>query len=764
MKRMTLCMVGMMMAVGGVALAQKESVAHRLFSGERQLQAWADELENAQPETLEEAWEVMEVLLRAKRDEAALRLMPQVYALVLADKASERDEARQERPIQPEEWQERYEQAERKRRIGQQQGQVIHLLCQLPAARLKLSLAFFEMFDAVLVPEYGFEDLARSMKRMGWDDGKIVEWLNARCQSALAEEAPWEEMWFYDYQHYVRILWPMSRTAGGWLHYYFGYLRESPRRDEMLLHIMAEARESPDDMKKLAIFLRSYAFYFHGYERPSVTWLAETGERRTPLPPWSIAQSMGDDGRKNETRVAFLQRALAEPLTGEALVTFRKIVVGRSNIQMWGAPPSDELLQAMFRVETMDDLNRVYVALERADDAQRIMLEARALRKEHKLRDGSFLAGMTQAVSGFRVVENEILEREKQDETKPEYWLERARYYSGRKEPKEEEEALWRALALCDGAELSRDSPTYHHYDNSYQGLMHLLLKSERHDEAVALFKAKHAATKHDMRILVQTYWGDSQWLYQNARTELTEDVRHAYTWLKTTPKDESAEYRNAAYSCVTLLSRQSVAALHFGIMDFDNDPFAWDVLAMIDNGWDFGKMVYFLLFPEKLRIAYEYRANGTRPVVDNTQPSGYDHYVDCQLNTNKEAPDEKTIQRLKDCVSRKTIKAGMIREGIYEALKRGATDDETLNWFLLAAIDQAQHDWEKTSVYPLLIANYLATGDWQNAETYIALAEKCGAIPVDELQQAADLAEKAGATEAVRRMRDKIKNLGTLP
>jgi hypothetical protein len=61
---------------------EKGSVTHKLFTGEKQLQAWADELEKTQPQTLEEAWDAMDVLLRAERDEAVLRLIPHLDELI----------------------------------------------------------------------------------------------------------------------------------------------------------------------------------------------------------------------------------------------------------------------------------------------------------------------------------------------------------------------------------------------------------------------------------------------------------------------------------------------------------------------------------------------------------------------------------------------------------------------------------------------------------------------------------------------------------
>ena len=751
--------LGVSLAMGNMAFAQdmkRDSVEGKLFFGEKQLKPWADELENVLPETLAEAWDALEVLLRAERDEAALRLMPHIYTLVLKDRMSEQHDAQQETDTPSEQERQELRARLQQRQITRgKQGQAIKFLCDLPAERLKLCLAFFEVCDKVFTPA---RDLTETLQKMGWDNEQIMDWMSARFQSALTMEAQEDERYFLGTAAYLRLLWPMSSTARNWQFWHSQYLSKSPRRDDILLRIMEEARQAPDDMKKLAIFLAYYENYYPRLEPKNADWLFATAERRSPIEAWVIAKTVKNIVQENATKETFLKRALSKPLTTNEIATFRKIVLSRSSAHIWEESLSDELLQVMFRVEALDELNKIYLQSNLGDAAQRVMLEARELRKKHQLRAGSFVAGQTQLMSGFRVVENEIKEREKLDEAKPEYWLERAEYYRGRNEPKEREDAYRRVLAFCDVAELRRDNPIYHSYARAYQELFSLLKGGERNPEAIELFQAQRAAD------LLEVYFSDEEWLYREIRDEMTEDLRHAYNWLKTTPKDESRDYRRTAHYNLYRLTRQPVATIRFGVMDFENDPFAWDVLAMINHPYDFGKYVYFLLFPQKLQIAYEYRVNGIQPVVDNRQPARHNHYVGCLLNNNKEMPDEKALLKLKNLVNRNLLSVNMIYQGIYEVLQKEATDYETLNWFLLTAINQAKHDWEKGTAYRSLIDNYLAMGDWQNSEKYIILVAERGNVRIDALRQTADLAEKAGAAEDARRIRERIKDIGVRP
>ena len=715
------------LATGGTVFAQvanKDSVAWKLLSGEKQLQNWADEMENARPETLDEAWDALEVLLRAERDDAAIRFLPRLKTLGLKEGPT---------------W-----------HNGSRQARVTEALCNVPAERARLGIAFFETCGAVFAPVFGFKNLAQSMKNTGWSDEQILDWLDARCQSALAAELKEEEWWFVNDIAYLQILWPGAGTSWRrWWRPYVDCLRESPRRDEILQRAMEDARESPDDMKKWVVFLAMHAEYHHGLETQNADWLLATVEQQSPLQALIIAQFVERFARKNEMKEAFLKRALSEPLGDGECGTFREIMKGRSNVPLFGEPPSNELVRIMFRVEVMDGLNKLYLRLNRGDDAQRVMLEARELRKEHKLRDGSFLlAGMTQSISGFRVVEDEIKEREALDETKPDYWRERAAYYRGRNEPKELEEALRRLLACYDTADFKKDASNHHPHLSAFRDLFQFLWFTKRQDEAMELFKAYRSAAKGNTGILYSLYLYGARSVKEANRFDeiepgLVEDLRDVYEELKTKPNPRP----NAGISLILNFWDE---ALRAGILDFKNDPAAWAMLARTGNYHTGSLMscVGSLLFPKADRDFIKSLNSNVRPYPVTPQ---------------KQELDDEMFRVLKEVVERGVFPGWQVRA--FGEIFQPAADLENSNWFLLAALQIAQDDYEKQRCRTGLIANYIAMGDLENCEKHIPLYEGLDNVDVRMLfrflQQTADLAEKTGAPEAAARMRARIQNLG---
>ena len=752
MKNISVMPIVLAFAISGAPChaQQEDSVASKLFSGEKRLQAWADELEKTQPETLAEVWDALEVFLRAERDEAALRLFPRIIGLALNEEPL-RMEREAMREMTEEERELIYQKAEVERGRARQRARILESLCKLPPERAKLGIAFFETCGTAHAPSYSFEELAESMRATGWDDEKITDWLKNRCQAAMAMETKQEEMWRHSGDlFYLQILLAMPRTAKNWQDWYFKYLAKSPRRDGILLQIMDDARQSPDDMKKLAVFLSSFAKYWHGMKPVDADWLLETIERRSPLEAWIVGKCLAVNHRTNfmrahEIQEAFFKRALAEPLSAEERGKVKKLHEHRSNI--FCEPPSDDEIQAMFSVEAMDGLNKLYLGLNRGDDAQRVMLEARELRKKHRLGNDNFLAGETQAASGFRVVENEIREREALDAEKPEYWRERARYYKGRNEPEEEEKALRKLLAFYDVPEYKADIKS-HTYMSALNDLFQFLWMQKRQDEAMKLFKEHRDAAKGNTRVLSSLYFygmrrvdfgvrkfgavGNDEKYFPQMQPWLREDLRDAYREFKTNPEEFRYTGGSFLFDCFD-------EAVRANILDFENDPMAWVVLAVASNGMDL-KKIRSLLFPG-----------------DEKKPNG------------------KILQKMKEAVERGVFKGNQIYD--FGEVLHGAADYKNADWFLLAALERAESDFEKGKCHDGLMRNCLAAGDWRNCEKYIfLLAEKeahwraiqWGAMNLDTLcnalRQCADLAEKSGAVEDAQRMRARIANMGVFP
>lgn len=703
---------------------QRSGVEHKLLSGERQLQAWADEAENAQPQTLNEAWDTLEVLIRAERDDAAIRLMPRVYALYLN--------------------------AEAFYKYDPKLGRIGNSLLRLPQGRGKLCIAFFETFGAVWSPQE-FGDHKKSipvqfMQQAAWDDTRIVSWLYDRYQTALMFGSKKE----HALHNMIYTLCPMPRAAQGWQDLYFQQLCVSPQGEEVFRKIKDDARQSPSDMRRLTIFLASLE-YTKGFDPKDAGWLLKAF-RKNPYGSWVVGCFVigtGDiptadmDIPKAKITEAFLKQALTTPLTAEACDSYRGYLQTRSS--MIQPKRSDDLIRVMFRVTVMDGLNNLYLKLNRGKDAQRVMLEARKLRGKHNFPEENFLAGMTQAASGQRVVEAAIKAREEADESKPEYWMQRAAYYHGRKEPDEEEEALRRALALYDVAELPQQGGASNSYPNVFSSLFRFLWGQARGDEAVALFKTHRAAARYNAGVLSAMYYDCVNDIYiaknghfwKEVEPGLVEDLRDAYERLRALPKGENPHSNTCsdAYArlSVYLLSRYPELAMRSGVLNFDEDPFAWDALLMIDFQFAFPRCIDILLFPGG----------------DKKQP-----------------PNEKSLQQLKGLANRRALDVNRLCE--ISGVLRNATDYETSNWFLQEAVKLVKFDTERIGIYAGLSANFRAMGDWQNSEKYISLSEKLDNVRVEDivkaLQQTADLAEKSGAPEAALRIRERIKNLGETP
>ena len=701
-------------------MAEKGGVAHQLFTGKKQLHAWADELEKAQPETLAEVWDAMEVLLRAERYEALTPLIPLAYQLSLKTNALEKYDARR--------------------------SMIAVWLCRLPPEHGKLCIAFFEMFGAVLslydamfpyeINSNRADALLKFMQAEKWSPEQIADWVYNRYQAALAFDVQKEKKSFERASVY-----PMSSIARYWENFYFQQLLASPEKENVFNQIRNDARESPNDMKKMAFFLSSIR-HAGGIGANDAEWLLTAFKQRA-YGSWVIGgllkTKMYVDGnevreaRMEELKEAFLRQALSTPLTAEECDRVRAYLQGMSS--MMQPERSDELICVIFSVQVMDDLNELYLELNRGEEAQRVMLQARELRKKHNLGEGNFLAGATQGMSGARVVEAEIIAREEADETNPSYWIERAHYYKGRKEDKEEEDALRRALALFD---VTKTDPSIYPYRHVFSGLFNFLWNRGRHDEAMELFKTQRAAARHNASVLGEMYYVCRKTIsdanrFNEIEPGLVEDLRDAYEFLKTPREDADQAYLNMFSSNKGLLRSYASEAIRAHVLDFKNDPFAWDALAMFDHPFYFNVYLKMSLFPND----------------DNTL-----------------VLDEHAIEKLKDLSTRKLLNFNQLNE-ISDVL-RDAKNYETANWFLLAAVERGKYDSHTEQCYIRLIDNYEIMGDWRNSQKYIDMVAELKQFHVKalalRLRTTAFLAEKNGELEVAEQMRERAKNLGKLP
>lgn len=203
-------------------------------------------------------------------------------------------------------------------------------------------------------------------------------------------------------------------------------------------------------------------------------------------------------------------------------------------------PP--ERLRAGFAASVREGLADCLLRLGRNDEAQAWMVKAADIRKEHGLGLNALFAGHVQAASGQRTIEGRIQQEQVESEDDPRYWRERARYYRGRNEPAQEEQALLRGLALT-RPEPEPQHPSKAHMDwrswmlADYVGF---LARQKRTDEAVALLRKEMeqapAASESSARA--------ANLLAFDFEKQVTADDEVLWHWLEGRPKWEHTEER----------------------------------------------------------------------------------------------------------------------------------------------------------------------------------------------------------------------------
>jgi len=262
---------------------------------------------------------------------------------------------------------------------------------------------------------------------------------------------------------------------------------EAHGRAEKLVRQMAEAvRKNPEDIEGAVVFLDAL-IYSRDKRRQELdlSWLAEA------IKPNLGTQAEGVASRLKtleqwETASAFFRRVIATPLTDEEVSNYG------SKFQRFMSP---EVLRATFAVNAREGLAQCLMKMDKNAEAQKLMVEAADIRKEHELGMNAFFAGAVQQASGARVIEARIKEQEKLSEDDPQYWRKRAEYYHGRQEPENEEQALLKALSLTTPQPLP-DQRTKGYTDMRswiLSDYAHFLERMKRVPEAVVLLRKELA-------------------------------------------------------------------------------------------------------------------------------------------------------------------------------------------------------------------------------------------------------------------------------
>lgn len=350
--------------------------------------------------------------------------------------------------------------------------------------------------------------LLRPLEREGWTFEQIDGWLAAR---------------------------PTGRKAF-WIDQRLRFRRRHGRAGQLINELLEGIRMQPENTDFAISLLNVMP---SGLDRDSsleLAWLPDVLDPRLA----TEGRDLGDALRrlKNwQPALIFYRRALDIPVTEqevEAANVMSPVLVTR------------EKLQRGLDVRLRESMSKCLLELDRPEEAHTLMVEAADIREEHGGSIDLVFAGRTQAAAGASVIEGRVRAREDRSGDDPYYWLERARYYQGRKEPDEEEEALNKALALT--RVEPPDEKQAESLARARGGVLSryamFLSRTDRREEAVALLLkelANHPLGPRPAEAAART-------LGRYFEHDLSVDQEAVWQWVSERPKWDSLEARLLGY------------------------------------------------------------------------------------------------------------------------------------------------------------------------------------------------------------------------
>jgi tetratricopeptide (TPR) repeat protein len=329
--------------------------------------------------------------------------------------------------------------------------------------------------------------------------------------------------------------WLKQRSPGRdnfWLKERLRYNLANGRGAQLIRELEDRVRKDPQNAAEAMAFLDALIHARPKPEqKPDLAWMPETLKLHLASEMEGIAARLRSL-QEFTLALAFYQKALEIPITDNEA---QRMAVNYQAIM------AAERIRIGFTINVLEDMAQCLLKLNRNDEAQKRMVEAADIRKEHNVSGNMLLAGQVQQASGARVIEGRVKEEEKKSEDDPAYWSERAEYYRGRKDASQEEEALKKGLSLTT-PRLEPDQPMKNRpYMRSWLlGEYALFLKRQkRTEEAVNLLEEEilHApadslsalraaslmATEFPERLRVgdEAFWS---WLANRAKWEYTEE------------------------------------------------------------------------------------------------------------------------------------------------------------------------------------------------------------------------------------------------
>lgn len=208
---------------------------------------------------------------------------------------------------------------------------------------------------------------------------------------------------------------------------------------ELLDTLAAEVKANPQDSKRVSLYLQANNA---ANKLQDVSWLVDALAPRFAFELYELGALLKTDAPESAAKL--LERSLEQPFTEEDMRLIRERVITRFQVQ-----PRVRNWEKQLRFWTKRHLAELYRTMNQPQTAQRLIEELVAMKGDDIMaEDVHQLAGTVQAQSGMRVVEAKILRDEASERASVSYWLERARYYIGRKEYDAVMETYRQALAF----------------------------------------------------------------------------------------------------------------------------------------------------------------------------------------------------------------------------------------------------------------------------------------------------------------------------
>ena len=201
---------------------------------------------------------------------------------------------------------------------------------------------------------------------------------------------------------------------------------------EIVAETEAVVRKRPDDLDGILFYIG--LLDIAGVER-DLDWIAKTVRPRLATETRRLGGRLF--GHAPRAGIALLEFALTQPFTAE----------DRRALTMWLNGPTGDI-ERRFRDAVKQQLMRTYLRVGEAAKSQKLLEELSA-RYPNGIPTGMLeVAGRVQDASGARVIEGRVRDAEAANKDDPLYWLGRARYFAGRKQHREADDAFEQAWRL----------------------------------------------------------------------------------------------------------------------------------------------------------------------------------------------------------------------------------------------------------------------------------------------------------------------------